>query len=265
MSLPLFQALERYDAHLRGPIRVQRWAGGVCNRVFRLSDADRILALRLNEPDSNRLGVDREREATLLRTLQGQPWVPELVCVDEVGLLTGWVEGAAPELGEGMDINALISSLSRVHAQRPDVPSLNMADQIRHLLPQGPRLPEAIETELRRQCDAYPWPDTLTLCHHDWHPGNLVVHGDDWVVLDWEFAALGDPAMDAAAACQGFQLSDDQCQVVCRSLQLENHRFHRAQSLMEAVALVWYRANPQAGRGELPSLDTWFQRWGQVF
>jgi len=42
------------------------------------------------------------------------------------------------------------------------------------------------------QLPAVPW----VLCHHDLHPGNLL--GDAPWLVDWEYAALGDPAFELA-------------------------------------------------------------------
>jgi hypothetical protein len=36
------------------------------------------------------------------------------------------------------------------------------------------------------------------VCHFDFHPLNIVVSGDDWVVIDWLTAASGPPAADLA-------------------------------------------------------------------
>jgi aminoglycoside phosphotransferase (APT) family kinase protein len=36
------------------------------------------------------------------------------------------------------------------------------------------------------------------LCHFDLHPGNVIVGGDGWVVIDWLTASTGPPAADLA-------------------------------------------------------------------
>jgi len=264
MSLPLFQALERLDPHLRDPVRVQRWAGGSCNRVFRLTDAERSLALRLNRADTDRLGVNRTRETDILKALQGRPWAPEVVAIDPEGLLTAWVEGQPPASGEKTDLDWLIQALTEVHAETPEVGTLNMADQIRRLMEHGPPLESDIAETLHRHCYDYRLPASLTLCHHDWHPGNFVVGPSGWVLLDWEFAALGDPVMDAAAACQGFGFDTAQIELLTRRLSLDEDRLQQALCLMEAVALVWYRANPESAQQADASAEAWFQRWGTV-
>ncbi|GGX39431.1 phosphotransferase [Saccharospirillum salsuginis] len=264
MSLPLFQALDRLDDHLKDPVRIQRWAGGACNRVFRLTDAERTLALRLNRADTDRLGVVRRRETDILKTVQGRPWAPEVVAIDDDGLLTAWVEGQSPASGDKTDLDWLVQALTEVHAETPDVGVLNMAEQIRHLMEQGPPLESAIAQALHRHCDAYRLPASLTLCHHDWHPGNIVTTRRGWVLLDWEFAALGDPVMDVAAACQGFELDAAQIEHLAGRLTLDEDRLRQALCLMEAVALVWYRANPESAQQADASADAWFQRWSDV-
>ena len=264
MSLPLFQALDRLDEHLKDPVRIQRWAGGACNRVFRLADAERSLALRLNQADTDRLGVDRRRETDILNAVQGRPWAPEVVAIDNDGLLTAWVDGQPPASGEKTDLDWLAQALTEVHAESPGVGTLNMADQIRHLMEQGPPLESTIAQALLRQCDDYRLPGSLTLCHHDWHPGNIVVTNRGWVLLDWEFAALGDPVMDVAAACQGFELDAAQIEQIAHRLVPDENRLRQALCLMEAVAMVWYRANPESATDGQASAEEWYRRWGSV-
>lgn len=264
MSLALFQALARLDDTLDDPLRIRRWAGGACNRVFRLDTAARTLALRLNQTDSGRLGVDRRREADILKALRGRAWAPEAVSVSDDWLLTTWVEGSPASEGPDADLDWLARALAEVHSMAPDVAPLNMADQIRHLMAQGPRLDPEIESALLGHCDAYRLPERLTLCHHDWHPGNVILGSNGWVLLDWEFAALGDPVMDVAAACQGFQLDADQCRRLARTLGLDEYRFRQVQCLMAAVALVWYRANPESVPGDPPDAGDWYRRWKSI-
>jgi Predicted aminoglycoside phosphotransferase len=41
-------------------------------------------------------------------------------------------------------------------------------------------------------------PEGDCLCHGDYHPGNLIVNGEDTYILDWMTAAAGVPAADVA-------------------------------------------------------------------
>jgi aminoglycoside phosphotransferase (APT) family kinase protein len=41
-------------------------------------------------------------------------------------------------------------------------------------------------------------PDGTTLCHGDFHPGNVLVTPHGWVVIDWSSASSGDPIGDVA-------------------------------------------------------------------
>ncbi len=262
MSLPLFQALDQLGNTVKDPLRIRRWAGGACNRVFQLKETECCLALRLNHADIDRLGVNRLREKAVLEAIEGQAWAPTVLSITNEWLLTEWEEGQVPASGSETDLEWLAGALRSVHSIAVSATPLNVAHQIEHLQEQGPPLESAIASALRAHCEAYRLPRSLALCHHDWHPGNLVVSDDRWVLLDWEFAALGDPAMDVAAAAQGFGLTDAQLEYLAAELGISTQRTQQARCLMEAVALLWYRANPSAATGSPPSAEDWYRRWG---
>ncbi len=259
MSLALFQALDRLDSHWSGPVDIERRFGGETNRLFRLDTDEGAMALRLNRDNPAQLGLDRAREQAVLQVIEGQPFAPGILAQDADLLLTRWVEGKPPANGEETDVGALAATLEQVHAAPLPDYSLNIADQITHLLDYGPALESAVADALGARCEGYALPDRLTLCHHDWHPGNILATPTGWVLLDWEFAAAGDPAMDVAAAVSGFGLSPSQGAALSERLAIGPERFRQALCLMEAVAWVWYRA---LDAESAPDGWAWLERWG---
>lgn len=262
MSLALFQALEQLGERLPDALAVERWPGGLCNRLYRVRTDKTGYALRINHPDAERLGVDRQREQQLLIALADQPWAPTPVSINDQWLLTPWYEGEVPPSAEQADLAWLTRALSAVQAVEISGTALNIADQIRHLCRYWPDLPATFSTALRQHCDHYQLPSRLTLCHHDWHPGNLMTTAEGWVLLDWEFAALGDPAMDLAAVCSGFALTQTQGQQLAEVMDISRERLLQAQAMMAALAVVWYGANPQLAPANAPTTDDWLARWG---
>lgn len=262
MTLALFQVLEQLGSTLPDALSVERWPGGLCNRLYRITSADDQFALRVNHPDAEHLGVDREREKQILLSLADQPWCPRALAVNEHWLLTPWMPGAPPKAGDQADLAWLAEALSAVQAVEVPGPVLNIADQIRHLSHYAEHLEANFIAAVEQRCRDYQLPDRLTLTHHDWHPGNLMIDGADWVLLDWEFAALGDPAMDLAALCSGFELSDDQSRQLAEVMEIQPPRLAQAKALMAALAVVWYRANPSLAPADAPTSSGWLERWG---
>lgn len=262
MELALFQALEQVGERLPDALAVERWPGGLCNRLYRVTTNTGHYALRINHPDDERLGIDRQREQQLLIALADQPWSPTPLSIQEQWLLTPWYDGATPAIGEQTDLAWLTTALMAVQSVEISAAPLNIADQIRHLNHYANDLPPAFTTAVLQRCASYQLPAQLTLCHHDWHPGNLTLTETGWVLLDWEFAALGDPAMDLAAVCSGFELSDAQSLQLAEVLDISNDRLQQARAMMSALAIVWYGANPELAPAGAPDADDWLACWG---
>lgn len=265
MTLPLYKALEALQTKLGNPVSVTRWPGGECNRLYRLNAGNRTLALRLNHANPEQLGVNREAEQQLLEALAGQAWAPTTLEINEALLLSQWYFGSKPASGEQTDLETLTARIHCVQATNISAPTLSIAEQILRLKPRAPAWPAHIESALHQRCQAYRMPEARALCHHDWHPGNLIEQDAGWTLLDWEFAGLGDPAMDLASACLGFELSAMQSDRLRTAFDINEDRFLEAHCLMQALAVVWYQANPDVpAETEPPTPQSWFKRWGPV-
>jgi len=57
-------------------------------------------------------------------------------------------------------------------------------------------LPGNLRSEVLRKLEEMP--DGDRLCHGDFHPGNLLVSGQDVIIIDWIDATLGNPLADLA-------------------------------------------------------------------
>lgn len=261
MTIALFEALNEIKDTLPGPLSITAWAGGECNRLFKVQSPTQQTALRLNHPEVPSLGVDRRREINILLNLSNEPWAPKLIAACPRWLLCHWAPGEAAPDGEATDLDRLTLALQQVHHHRPQGEPLNVADQIQLLLKYAKPLPAHIHAFLRDQCQRYRFVRQPVLCHHDWHPGNLMLNGDEWTLLDWEFAAAGDPAMDVAGVCLGFRLSESQGLALARNLGIGPGRLRQAQCLMSALAMVWYRANPGLATRTTTGAEAWYQQW----
>ena len=89
---------------------------------------------------------------------------------------------------------------SELHAQMHDakaVPEIvPLKQRIRGMVESSDKVPERFAEFALRQMDDLP--DGDRLLHGDFHPANIMMQGDDPVVIDWTAVARGDPAADFA-------------------------------------------------------------------
>lgn len=261
MTIALFEALNEIKDTLPGPLSIRAWPGGECNRLFQIHSPSQLSALRLNQAPVPSLGVNRRREINILLNLSNEPWSPSLIAASPRWLLCHWAPGEPAASGADADLDTLTLALQQVHHHRPQGEPLNVAWQIMQLLKYAKPLPAHIHALLRERCDRYRFVRQPVLCHHDWHPGNLVINGPDWTLLDWEFAAAGDPAMDLASLCQGFELPEPRALALADNLGISAPRLLEARCLMSALAMVWYRANPWLANAATVNAEHWYNRW----
>jgi len=80
---------------------------------------------------------------------------------------------------------------------RLTVPGLHAyRDGLRHSISRAPHLPEPQRARALKLLETLP--DGQSLCHGDFHPGNVLISARGPVVIDWMTASLGDPWADVA-------------------------------------------------------------------
>ncbi len=197
----------------RGLAGKRRLAEGREAEVFEWADT---LVLRLLRPETSALNA--EREAAALRAAEGGgvrvPHVVERVTV-------AGRAGVVMERVDGSDLLTLMArrpwrfidigrTLGAVHARVHEVVVVpDTLPPLRSWLRQ--RIDEAgLPGELRefalRVLDDLP--DGDRLCHGDFHPGNVLIAGDERVLIDWTNATRGAPAGDLARTALMARLGD---------------------------------------------------------
>lgn len=157
--------------------------------------------VRVNAANSAALGIDRQRELTLLRQLQGTGFVPALWYTTANVLVTGFVEGRQwPADALQQDSNReRVAKLVRRFQQLPASLVTERFSYLRHCRGYLAQLDDAsidslyLET-LARRVDEADWQPVI--CHHDLVAENIIETDRGLVILDWEYAGWGHPAMD---------------------------------------------------------------------
>ena len=185
--------------------------GGLTNRNYRLSAPGygQDLLLRLNHPESGRLGIDRGAERLILAEVAdhgiGRPalyWDP----FDRFTVFA-WLDARpwTPDDFASPEQRArLWPLLDQLAGLSPALPRRNYQDYLSHYWRQI-ELAGLADDDLRRA-----WQDFQSrlrafdaesrparLVHHDLVPANILDLGERLVLIDWEYAALGHPEIDA--------------------------------------------------------------------
>jgi aminoglycoside phosphotransferase (APT) family kinase protein len=200
--------------------RIAPLSGGLVNRAYRIETWAGIFVLRLNAgaPQSRLLGVDRHGEIEAQRFAAGMGLAPRIIAVapDHAFQVCEYVNGevvTAARLAVRPDMARLGGTLLALRSLQPP-PSLRGAS----LLERARRLVGLAQA--RVPADAGSLAASLAaaeagwkaagsgraccLVHSDPNPGNVVLPpgGGAAVLLDWEYAHVGDPLQDPAAWIQ---------------------------------------------------------------
>lgn len=203
-------------AWLAGAVPLRRLGAGPVSDSWRLRTRERDVWLRRDRPVASALGLDREREARVLRVASGAGLAPQPLFVDPSRgvLVSAWVgrAGGLPE-SEGaeasLDWRELGALLRRVHGLPvEDVAALDLpAVAGRYARVAGTREAFALARRIGERAPALFASAPPRLCHNDAHLGNVLA-GPPSLLFDWEYAAAGPPLFDLAAVA-GFHALDE--------------------------------------------------------
>jgi aminoglycoside phosphotransferase (APT) family kinase protein len=192
-------------------IEVQALSGGTTNATFRVKTSKGSFVVRLHEPYTLDLGVDRRREALLHGVAAQAGLASQILATDPEGryLVTEFLSGApwrAVDLDDETRLWALAQTLSRLHAlAAPVATPLDLMGLLeRHVAQIAAQNPAVVEDLLpqmarardilARQADAG---RPACIIHGDLSHENLIGAGPPRLI-DWEYAAVADPLADLA-------------------------------------------------------------------
>lgn len=195
-------------------------------------------------PGSNHL-----RETRLLHSLQHHSWTPRLLPTDSpLGLLMQQAAGQHPCVQTLTDTQrqGLLQLVQQLwqHPCEKESP-LDYPALLRHYWQQAgasTSLQPLLESLITTTQD---WPvSSFCLTHHDLHGGNLLLHKNDWTLLDWEYAAPGNPWIDAVSLDRFLHLTPaekQQLQVLLPTLPLSDP-WQTTRQWLEALDQLWQQA-----------------------
>jgi thiamine kinase len=211
-----------------------------------LDHATGAMVLRVDRPLAKHLGLDRAAEAEFLTNTGGIG--PQPLYSDPAGglLVTRYIEG---ETWRGADLanHRQLACLGRVLRDLHELPVVGKKFEPsvianRYATRIGTGTARQLAGEAKRLAGELYDGEKASLCHHDVHAGNLV--GERPHLLDWEYAAIGDPLMDLAVVSRFHSLGESEIRVLvsawsgaCRHEDLE--RLEAFGQLYDRIAELW--------------------------
>ncbi|CNI33225.1 thiamine kinase [Yersinia pekkanenii] len=220
----------------------------------------------------SQLGVNRRRERKLLRHVAGSHLSPGIIAADQHWLVVNWLEGDVVTDAQFIELSSngrLAQLLSRLHHLPASGYRFDLRAQlIRYGQLIDPTRGSPAWLRLQRRFLRRPLPQVLKLAplHMDIHPGNLLTTATGLKLIDWEYAADGDIALDIAALFRGNHWSASQQQVFLQHYCCSEQGYHDIKRLsrqiqrwlpwIDYLMLMWFELRwRQTG-------DATFLRWG---
>ena len=248
ISIPeLTEAVARLSA-LLGPREggVLPLEGGITNRNFRVNFGGTDYVVRLPGKNTNLLGIDREAERLATKKAAELGLGPKVAAMldQPACLVTCFVESrdvTATELREPACIEDVARALRGFHESGLELPTdfyvSQIADEYAEVAQgRGGTLPEAFKgaresarkvvKAVRKKDEHQPKP-----CHNDLLTANFLHDGEHLVIVDWEYAGMGDPFFDLGNFAVNNELEDDDEQRLLAAYFSEEATPPRAASL----------------------------------
>jgi thiamine kinase len=177
--------------------------------------------LRIDETLAAVLGLDRRRERAVLEVVAAAGLAPRVLgwwAGPPAVLLRPWVPGVAWSAGDFREPARwppLAALLARVHALPAptlaalEVTALDVPAAAARYARHGDAAARALAGRIARRVEEACAGQPLALCHGDPVAGNVVGRAEP-CLIDWEYAALGDPLFDLAAVAVHHGLDDAQ-------------------------------------------------------
>lgn len=188
-----------------------------CSQLVELENGERYVLRHQSELATN-YGINYQQEVAFLRKLEPFGLSPTVVYADENSALLNWIEGEIPDIFDEKLLKSLAEQLALLHTIplqaldfEPKFATLDLAERCLFLwnnLSQTKQQQLGFSPPFRQIT-----PFQRAICHHDIHLANLVLQEKRLFLIDWEYAAISDPALELALLLQANALSTDQKEI----------------------------------------------------
>jgi len=254
----LHQLLDTIATIPKVSLSIRRVRSAKTNAVYKVSSAKGCWALRVNNMHADALGIDRTVELSVYQQLAEQPWLQAPVEATEHYMVHRWLGGDLFSLNAAGAMEKLAGLVNQVHACPIDLPVMDIRTRLLQLMQNATTVLPELTKAIDALCQQYQLPEQMVLCHHDWHSGNVIAQPDQLILLDWEYATLGDAAIDHACIAEGFLFSEQQWQQWCERFSISLDNATLARHLVKALSLLWHivRSPKESNQAEQKSFLT---------
>ena len=209
------KALARLPGMQGGRV-VERLVDGPTNASYRVERGGRQFVLRLDKPEAQRLGLDRENERIVCQAIAEAGFTPAHLHFDASSgiCLRPFVAGRSlhrKDLLEPRTLERLAGVLRRLHRLPPLGASFDANGAARRYAAQlgTPEAAALAERAAGFIAEAEQAAVPAVLCHNDLVAENVLeTEQGDLLLIDWEYAAVGDPYFDLAVVVRHHGLDD---------------------------------------------------------
>lgn len=227
MNPSLEALLSRLPGFDPAKARVTPLQGGITNLNFLVETADAKYVARVFGKNTKILGIDRDNEHACAVIAAGLGIGPEVALrYREYGCLTRYIEGASlseADFSQPAVLSRVVRTLQRCHAgpsfpgafdpfktvRRYHLAAVKREFQFTADLPFHRAIPLLSRIEGALGAARKPAP-----CHNDLLAGNIIDDGVSIRVVDWEYAAMGDPFFDLGNFAVNQNLSEEGCRLL---------------------------------------------------
>lgn len=211
---PLELALKQVE-HLPGlaDARVERkLSSGPLSDKWLLANGAGQWVLRKDKPLAAQLELGRQCEGVVLAELAAGGWCNNALCIDaQQGILVvPFVTGrpwADEDMQQSCQLGRLATLLCRLHNCSAVVPPFRLDERVKSYASYlGTPAAANCAENIRQLLVEISSSTCVSVCHNDPVAGNVVDDGE-LHLIDFEFAAAGDPMFDIAAVIEHHQLS----------------------------------------------------------
>lgn len=202
---------------LSGAHIVEQLADGPTNASYLVEQAGERLVLRLDKPASAVLGLDRANERLVCEAVAGADLAPAYQYFDPAsGLcLRPWLAGRSlqrSDLANLAILRRLAAALRQLHGLAPVGAAFDPLAAARRYARQL-ATPVAAALAVRAAelfAGLQDPPSPPVLCHNDLVCENiLLTAGQGLLLIDWEYAGIGDPYFDLAVVVRHHEVSEE--------------------------------------------------------
>lgn len=248
---------------LREPLSLSEGAtltpmsGGDINHVYRLTDRlnDKEHVVKWTGEDVFS-GINRFHQFVLQEQVSQRLLAPEPVWLsdDESLWVEEFVSGVTLAQSEENIPAKLGRTLASIHEQPITARPLQLTSRWQHYIKaaglpaSNPTVHRANELNERLHLN-YESDEVLALCHNDLSAGHII-YGEQTVIVDWEYAAMGNRYFDLAGCALINELSDDESEQLCESyadaasvdIETVKRLYRQQREVVEVTNALWQAA-----------------------